>query len=431
MIKLAKKQLSRIAVYLTFISFLFILIPIFFFFRFHLSWFDSIWIFYFPNLLVIYLMLRGALNKRRLMTFEIEELNEKMGIAENQIQRQKKLITSTNSRIERYRSLEALIERMNRQFDLETIISDLLEFVFEFISQRKGNCIFYMFDVHGQKLNLHTVKREDPGLVIKAKQGDLFDYWVLRQNSSLIVEDTKKDFRFDLENISPEYLRPIRSLISAPLSSQLRTLGIIRLDSSVEAAYNQDDLRFLDTISGIAAVAIENALLFKETQQLAIMDGLTSCFTKSYFLERLKEEIIRGLRKSSTFSLLMVDIDHFKEYNDKFGHIAGDIVLRETSGIMKSFFDRHNGQVGRFGGEEFCIILPDTDKKEAVALAEELRKQIQDNTIILRQKKTLITISIGIATYPGDGSDAEELMRKSNVALYQAKEKGRNRVCSI
>ncbi len=314
---------------------------------------------------------------------------------------------------------------------MELVAESLLESIFELIGQRKGNCILYLVDIRTQRLNLYATKKEYPRLIIKAKEGDIFDYWVLRHASSLLIEDTRKDFRFDLDRTEAEYDRPMRSLISTALVSQEKLLGIVRLDSPDPFAYTQDDLRLLNTIADLGAVAIENAKLFKKTQELAIRDSLTLCFTKGYFLERLEEELKRNMRRQTHLSLLMLDIDHFKKYNDKFGHIAGDILLKKISQLIKDFVEEFKGLVCRYGGEEFCILIPNIVKSEAEELAQKLRRQIEKKKFILRQKKTSITVSIGIADYPLDASLVDELIQKSDTAMYKAKQKGRNKVCCI
>ena len=123
------------------------------------------------------------------------------------------------------------------------------------------------------------------------------------------------------------------------------------------------------SICDLGAVALENGELFKKTQDLAVHDGLTSLYTKGYFLERLKEEHKRSVRQNTQFSLLMLDIDHFKNYNDTFGHTAGDLVLRILSSAIINFFKDVKPTVSRFGGEEFCIILSQTNKEKAHAIA--------------------------------------------------------------
>jgi len=208
-------------------------------------------------------------------------------------------------------------------------------------------------------------------------------------------------------------------------------MGILRLDNQLPAFYTQDDLRFLVVICDLGAVALENGELFQKTQDLAIHDGLTGLYTKIYFMERLKEECKRSLRQNSTFTLLMLDIDYFKNYNDRFGHTAGDLVLKALSATMAGYFKEFNTIISRFGGEEFCVILSHMDKKKARSIAEDLRVRIEGTKIILRRQETNITVSIGVANFSGDAKDETELLLKSDKAMYEAKQKGRNRVCCI
>ncbi|MGE5196944.1 MAG: GGDEF domain-containing protein, partial [Deltaproteobacteria bacterium] len=222
--------------------------------------------------------------------------------------------------------------------------------------------------------------------------------------------------------------RPISSLISAALISENNFLGLLRLDSLKPRFYSLDDLRVLVTICDLGAVALENAELFQKIHDLAIHDGLTTLYTKGYFLERLKEEQKRSARQRAKFSLLMLDIDHFKDYNDKFGHIAGDLVLKTLSTTILDFLKGLTPVVSRFGGEEFCIILPHIDKKEAHIVAEELRAKIEMTRIILRRQEATITVSIGVAAFPSDAEDEDEIILKADRAMYEAKQNGRNLV---
>jgi diguanylate cyclase (GGDEF)-like protein len=178
-------------------------------------------------------------------------------------------------------------------------------------------------------------------------------------------------------------------------------------------------------------VALENAQLFQRTRDLAIHDELTRLYTKGYFLDRLNEECKRGLRQDIIFSLLMLDIDYFKNYNDKFGHTSGDIVLKSLSNAIINFLKDSSPIISRFGGEEFCVILPSRDKNSAFKIADELRVKIEKTKIILRKQETHIAVSIGLASFPQDSTDADELIRKADKAMYEAKNKGRNRVCCI
>ena len=334
-------------------------------------------------------------------------------------------------KITRYDNLKKLIEDLNRTLKLDIVIRVLSSTVYTLISNSTGVALFYLVDSHYQKLNLaHSVK-DDADLVILSKEGDIFDQWVLRHSSQLIIENLKNDFRFDVDSMSGQSMRPVLSLISSPLISNNSLLGLLRLENKKAGFFNQDDLRFLSLVSDLGAVALENSLLFQKTQDLAIHDDLTSLYTRGYFIERLKDEVRRCQRLDQHLSLMMIDIDFFKQYNDKFGHTVGDLVLKKMGILLKEVLSEFNPLLCRFGGEEFLVMLSGIDKKKSLTIAEGLRQKIQGERITLRRQDTHITVSIGVASLPLDTKDEDELVQKADKAMYTAKEKGRNRVCSI
>ncbi|MDD5692750.1 MAG: GGDEF domain-containing protein, partial [Candidatus Omnitrophica bacterium] len=158
---------------------------------------------------------------------------------------------------------------------------------------------------------------------------------------------------------------------------------------------------------------------------------LTRLYTRHYFLGRLNDEAKRCLRLDQNLSLLMIDIDFFKQYNDKFGHTAGDIVLKKISSLMKESLSQFNFLVSRFGGEEFLVMLSGLDKKKSLQAAEGLRRMIEKEKISLRRQDTTVTVSIGVASMPLDTKDEDDLVLKADKAMYMAKQKGRNQVCCI
>ncbi|MBF0570929.1 MAG: GGDEF domain-containing protein [Candidatus Omnitrophica bacterium] len=178
------------------------------------------------------------------------------------------------------------------------------------------------------------------------------------------------------------------------------------------------------------ALALRRLKLYKDIETLAITDGLTGVYTRRYFLERFEEEIKRASLRKSSLSFLMIDADHFKLVNDQYGHLAGDLVLKEISNIIQENV-REIDIVGRFGGEEFCVILPDTDLEGSRVVAERIRKSAQKRLIKAYDSTLRVTLSIGLAVYPSDGTLLEELMDKADWALYRAKSQGRNCVVAF
>jgi diguanylate cyclase (GGDEF)-like protein len=388
-------------------------------------------IFFLINIPAIYYLLNRHYKKKQILDIEIQYLEEKINILNTENKQESKNKIALDEKIRRYKSLREIVEEIDQQLDLDYVGDSITKISCSQITNNKGTCILYLIDSHTQRPSLFKTQKEDKDLIIKAKEGDIFDLWVLRHANPLLIEDIKKDFRFDLEKIEKQHARPISSLISSPLISEHKFLGILRIDNSSPGSYSQDDLRFLTTICELGAVALENAQLFQRTKDLAIHDELTRLYTRGYFMDRLKEECMRGLRQDSTFSLMMFDIDFFKDYNDKFGHTSGDIVLKSLSNAITYFLKDYSPIVSRFGGEEFCVILPSIDKNKAHKIADEIRVNIGKAKIVLRKQETHITVSIGIASFPKDAKDAEELIIKADKAMYEAKNKGRNQVCSI
>lgn len=190
----------------------------------------------------------------------------------------------------------------------------------------------------------------------------------------------------------------------------------------------QDDMDKFHILSQQFLLGLKRALLYQRVQELAITDSLTGASSRRYCLERLSEEIERSKKFNYAFSFLMADIDHFKDYNDRYGHLVGDAILREVSQTIKENI-RQIDLMGRYGGEEFSIILTETDKKQAKFAAERIRKSIEDRRIRVYDEDLKVTVSIGASTFPEDAKDMQALIEKADSSLYKAKQTGRNRVC--
>jgi len=176
-------------------------------------------------------------------------------------------------------------------------------------------------------------------------------------------------------------------------------------------------------------IMVKRAFLYKNIQELAIMDGLTQVFSRRHLLERFEEELKRSRKFKHNFSFLMVDIDKFKSFNDKYGHLVGDAILREVSRSVKDNV-RQIDFVGRYGGEELSIVLPETDKAQAMLAAQRIRRAIELKMIKVYDEELKVTVSVGISTFPDDADSSNLLVEAADKALYLAKKEGRNRVCA-
>ena len=383
------------------------------------------------NILIIVYFLKTFSHRTLLIQSRNERTIEQINIIKAENQKNKDFNLALKFKITRYNNLKKVIEDLNRSLKLNTIIQGLSSAVYSLISNSSGIALFYLVDNHYQKLNLVYSIKDDSDMVVLTKEGDIFDHWVLRHSNQLIIEDLKNDFRFDLDVLRGQDMRPILSLISSPLISRNTLFGLLRLESKKSSAFNQDDLRFLRLVADLGAAAVENSLLFQKMQDLAIHDDLTTLFTRQYFISRLKDETKRTQRLDQNLSVMMIDIDFFKQYNDKFGHTAGDIVLKKMGQLLQDVLKDYSPLLCRFGGEEFLVMLSGINKAKSLDIAEKLRCCIEKENIVLRRQDTHITVSIGVASLPMDTKDEDELIQKADKAMYNAKSKGRNRVCFI
>ncbi len=175
-------------------------------------------------------------------------------------------------------------------------------------------------------------------------------------------------------------------------------------------------------------LGFKRALLYKEVQELTITDTLTHVFTRRYFMERFNEELSRSKKLKLRLSFLMIDVDRFKDFNDRYGHLVGDAILQDVTKTIKDTI-RQIDLIGRYGGEEICIILTETDKEHSRFAAERIRRAIEQKVIKAYDEELKATISIGISTYPGDAHETKSLIERADQALYMAKQSGRNRIC--
>ncbi len=358
---------------------------------------------------------------------QIDNLDEDRNALKAEYSSTQKANEALKEKLIRYAKLKGLTGKLSTTLSLDSVVKIIIDNVSELV-EKSDLSLLYLVEEKAQELALKSAYGVSGSISIKSKKGDIFDIWVLKQRQPLLVSDVGKDFRFNLDLIPEEFKRDYKSLIAAPLISEKKIAGVLRVESKESDAYVGDDLRLLTVLADLAAMAIGNAKLYHRIEELAIKDGLTGLYCCRYFKDRLDEDIIKATRIKQTLSILMLDIDNFKDYNDKYGHIAGDIVLKDIADILESSVELGD-LVARYGGEEFILILLGKDKAEAQKLAEALRNKIESKIFLLRKFETRVTVSIGCAAFPQDSISREELIRLADGALYEAKKQGRNRVC--
>jgi len=252
---------------------------------------------------------------------------------------------------------------------------------------------------------------------------DPLEAWSAERKVSLLVRDSASDNRFSARDFSAGE----RSAVVVPLPHFGSTAGFIRLSSQRPERFGTEDLRAVELLAAIAGVATENLYLYERVGELAVRDALTGLYTHRAFQTRLEEEILRAARSKVPFSVLLSDIDHFKSYNDRFGHQAGDHVLKTVAAVIAGRV-RAVDLAARYGGEEFAVILPGVAKAEAAAAAEELRRAVEAQPFSFGGSPAGVTVSFGVAEFPAEAAVPSQLVRVADERLYRAKKEGRNRV---
>jgi diguanylate cyclase (GGDEF)-like protein len=221
----------------------------------------------------------------------------------------------------------------------------------------------------------------------------------------------------------------VDSHLCVPLMAQGEMLGILHLGCAPQDAGHEARQALAKRLAGHLGLALGNLRLRESLKNLSIRDPLTGLFNRRYLVETLEREFYRARRAAAPLAIIMIDADHFKRFNDTFGHEAGDAVLRELGAFLKSSV-RAEDIACRYGGEEFCLVLPQMSRDGARERAEAIRQGVA-RLDIKSGGKALgpVTLSLGVASYPDDADTGEAVLASADAALYQAKQRGRNRVC--
>lgn len=310
-------------------------------------------------------------------------------------------------------------------------LDDVLNRILEVIRKNFGyeNCAILLVDKKTNELYIRA-SRGYPEYLSKKMRLDINK----KQGVTSYVAATGKPYYAPDVRKVPFYVlgkRTIRSEAAVPMILRNEVIGVLDIESEKLNAFSERDLRMFTVFASQAAIAIENARLYNETKALSLTDSLTNIANRRHFDLILENELKRGRGYSRAVSLAMIDLDHFKQFNDKYGHPAGDKLLIAVAERIKRTV-RDTDLVARYGGEEFVIIFPETPGGSAYKVCERVRTAIENFQINLdKYGKVGTTISIGVATYPQSAQSAQELIQKADLALYRAKKLGRNRVEAI
>jgi diguanylate cyclase (GGDEF)-like protein len=254
--------------------------------------------------------------------------------------------------------------------------------------------------------------------------GEGISGWVAKTGEPMLVPDVSAEARFAEQSCFPRQ----GAFLCVPLRiDKGRVIGVLNAHKPEPQTFTRADLDQFQAVANQVALALENARLYQRTKDLVSRDVLTGLFNRRYFFEHLETEIQRARRYSRMFTILMLDLDHFKQYNDTHGHLRGDEVLRGV-GVLLLGNTRRADVVARFGGEEFVVLLPEITKQAGALAAEKVRAALAQYPFVGREQQPggQLTVTIGLAAYPVDSDNGVELVDIADRALYVGKQQGGN-----
>ncbi|MHB8858570.1 MAG: diguanylate cyclase [Thermoleophilia bacterium] len=360
-------------------------------------------------------MTHGDLNRRVQVRTndEIAELGSSFNLMADSMQR----------KFEQLTNLSDIALAVSSELDWERVVGIVMEKGMELTSSEAA-AIALFDEERGDFTDTYTRGLSDVFVSkMQFRKGGLAEE-VLVGDKAVFSDDIQSDHR--LSRLSRA--EGIRAFICLPLKVRKKKLGVFYVYSKEMEAYGRDELSVLMILANQAAIAIQNALMFEQSQEEAVTDGLTGLYNQRYFYSRLREEIDRANRNQKSLSVIFCDLDRFKSFNDVNGHAMGDQALKEVARVI-SESKRAIDIAARYGGEEFALILPDTDTSGAQIIAHRIRRRVAGFNFNTKARNgSPLTTSIGVASYPEDAGHAGDLVDKADWSMYYGKRQGGNRV---
>src|SRR5919198_1936950 len=308
---------------------------------------------------------------------------------------------------------KALTSSLNLDSILQTIMDKMAEYF------RPDTWSLLMVDESKQELYFAIAVGEAAESLkhLRLKVGEGIAGWAAKHGESLIVPDVYNDSRF-AKRVDEMTQWQTRSIICVPLRSRHRVLGVIQLINCAMEAFKESEMFFLHALCDYAAIAIDNARAVEKIQELTITDDVTGLYNARHLYKTLEQEVYRSARFGYEFSVLFIDLDHFKQVNDTHGHLIGSKLLAEIGYLVKAQL-RLIDFAFRYGGDEFVVLLPQTGKDSALVVARRLRDSLRSSAFCKEEGLNLnVRASIGLATYPHDAKTPHDIIRQADEMMY-------------
>lgn len=335
--------------------------------------------------------------------------------------------TETARQSQELRIFHDVAKALTSSLDLDSILQTIMEKMAEYFRPDTWSLLM----VDEQKSELYfaiAVGTASEALKnVRLKVGEGIAGHVAKFGEKLIVPDVRADKRF-AKRIDKVTQMETQSIICVPLKSKLRVLGVIQLVNVNMNHFTEAESFFLQSLCDYAAIAIENARSVERIQELTITDDCTGLFNARHLHKTLETEVYRSARFGYQFSVIFIDLDHFKQVNDTHGHLVGSRLLAEVGYLIKAQL-RLIDFAFRYGGDEFVVLLPQTSKDQAVVVATRLRESLRTASFCSEMGLKLnLRASMGLATFPNDAQTPQEIIRQADEMMYMVKNSTRDNI---
>jgi diguanylate cyclase (GGDEF)-like protein len=339
-----------------------------------------------------------------------------------------KTVVSLKQKIREMETLNEVVQAINSSLEPKEILQTIMEKTADLI-KAEGWSVLLLDNARRELVFKAAAGKAGQKLIgMRLKVGQGVAGWVARYGQSLIVPDVTKDPRF-YSGVDKKTKFKTESILCVPMRSRDKIIGVVEVVNKVGGEpFTQDDLEIFENLVAHITIALENAKMYQKMEEATQIDDLTKLYNIRYCNQYLDNFLISRKGKHGLISLIFLDIDFFKLVDDNFGHLVGSETLR-VLGERLIRVVRDGDIVVRYGGDEYIVILPNTDKKTAAVVAERIRKEVSKEPFYaFENKKFHISVTLGIATYPKDAKTRDELIGKADKAMYQGKLTGRNKV---
>ncbi len=337
-------------------------------------------------------------------------------------------ITELKRQVERLSLFHDVGKALASTLELQKILQTIMEKISDLLQPDTWSLL--MLDEKTQELYFEIAigSGADKLKDVRLKLGEGIAGWVAQTGEPVLVENVKDDPRF-ASRIDEVTMTDTRSVVCVPIRGRERVLGVIELVNFLgKGSFRKDDIPILKNLADYAAIALENARYVQRIHELTITDDCTSLYNARHLNFVLDAEIYRSTRYGYEFSVIFLDLDHFKQVNDTYGHLVGSKLLWMIGDVVKGHL-RMIDYAFRYGGDEFVVLLPQTSKENSLAVVRRIKDLLNSKVFFTEEGLNIkVTGSFGVASFPADGRTRKEILRMADEAMYLVKNTTRNSI---